>query len=59
LSADEAFAVFRDYFEMHEAAFTEPIRKKIRLTATAVARAFAGENKAESRYLKELKRMVG
>lgn len=57
--ADEAYAVFKDYFDTHEAAFTDPVRKKIRLTASAIARAFAGQNKAESKYLKELKKMVG
>jgi hypothetical protein len=58
-SADEAFEVFKDYFDAHKNAFTEPVRQKILMTATAVARAFAGQNKAESKYLKELKRMVG
>jgi hypothetical protein len=58
LSADEAFAVFKDYFDTHKGAFTEPVRTKIRLTANAIAQAFAGKNKAESKYLKELKRMM-
>lgn len=57
-SADEAFAVFKDYLEAHKGAFTEPVRKKIRLTAAAVARAFAGQNKAESKFLKALKKMI-
>lgn len=58
VSADGAFSVFKDYFEAHKAAFTEPVRKKIYLTANAIARAFAGKNKAESKYLKEVRRMV-
>lgn len=59
LPADEAYEVFKDYFNSHATAFSGTVRKKIRETATAIARAFAGKNKAESKYLKELRKMVG
>lgn len=58
VAPDEAFASFKSYFDDHHAAFTENIRKKIYDTAIAIARAFAGENKAESGYIKELRKMM-
>lgn len=55
---DEAFASFKGYFDEHHAAFTDNIRRKLYTTAAAIAKAFAGENKAESGYIKELKKIM-
>lgn len=55
---EEAFATFKDYFEEHHAAFSPSIRKKIRVTATAIAGAFAGKNKAESGYIAALGKLM-
>lgn len=58
VSPDEAFASFKDYFDEHSSAFSYPIRKKIYTTATAIADAFAGKNKAESDYIKVLRKLM-
>lgn len=58
IPAEEAFASFKDYFNEHHTAFTAPIRKKISATAEAIAGAFGGKNKAESGYIKELKKIM-
>lgn len=58
IPADEAFSTFKDYFNFHHAAFSYPVRKIIYTTASAIADAFAGKNKAESEYLKELRKIM-
>ena len=55
---EEAFASFKEYFELHSHAFDETLRRKIETTAMHMTKAFAHKNKTEAKIIKELKKLL-
>ena len=58
IDPDEAFREFEAYYSEHSAAFSPPIVQRIKISARAIAEAFHGKNKRESRMLKRLHEML-
>lgn len=54
---DEAFARFSDAFHDSPANFDASTRNQVMRTATSIANAFAGKNKAEQEQLAKLRRL--
>lgn len=55
---EEAFASFKEYFELHANAFDDTLRKRIEKTAFHMAKAFTHKNKTETKILKDLKKLL-
>ena len=53
-----AFQKFKEYYENHSQYFDDTLKKKIMLTADAIADSFAGKNRSEEAYLKKLKQLM-
>lgn len=58
-TAQEAFDTFADYYQVHQAVFSDQLKMKIRDTAVAIAGAFKGMNKAELLYIEKLNLLLG
>jgi hypothetical protein len=58
IPANEAYSVFSDYYQQHQAAFSKDLKKKISTTASAIAKAFADRNKNEKEYIDQLHRLL-
>ncbi len=57
-TAEEAFEMFREYYEIHKAVFSEKLKNQIMTTATEIAVSFRGISKAEHRYLEKLELLL-
>ena len=58
VDAEFAFDKFKDYFETHSNGIDPSIRKKITLTAEAIADAYHGKNQQEQQMLTRLRKLL-
>jgi hypothetical protein len=54
-NSDACFDEFKDFYKEHISIFTEPIKKLIFETSSAIANSFSGKNKAELMLLGKLR----
>ncbi|WP_276370232.1 hypothetical protein [Chryseolinea sp. H1M3-3] len=57
-SPDDAFTVFSDYYQLHSAAFSKDLKRKISKTASAIADSFAHRNKNEQKFITKLQHLI-
>jgi hypothetical protein len=54
-----AFEEFTNYYNEHKGVFTPELRRNIKYTAQALAKAFKGQNKREAELIAELESVLG
>jgi hypothetical protein len=58
IPSEDAYGVFSAYYDEFESAITKELKRKIKITATAIADAFAGKNKKEQQVIDRLNKLM-